>query len=143
MELEDALRCLPLFAGMERKDLRDLARTMHLVRYSPGQEVLTEGKTAEFGDMGVVLSGCLRVVRANGEALGTIMPGEFFGEMAVVDNLPRSATVIATEPTEAATLKPWNLRSAIRASPEIAIHLLGTLSKRLREARETASEGPA
>ena len=139
MDLEDALSQIPMFASLDRKHLRELSRVMHAEHFPAGNEVLREGQSGMFGEMGIVLNGLLRVTRGDGETLGHVGPGQFFGEMAVVDSLPRSATLIAEEPTDAAVMKAWHLKAVIREHPEIAMELLNTLSKRLRDAEARAA----
>ena len=142
MNLEQSLAELPLFAGVDKKTLRQIARTMREVHYDRGHTVILEDMAGIHGGMGIVLRGLLQVQRG-GEVIGRIQPGEFFGEMALVDQQPRSASVIAEQPTDAATLSAWHLRGLIQANPDIAIHMLRTLSTRLREARAAqSSEAP-
>jgi CRP-like cAMP-binding protein len=66
--------------------------------------------------------------------LGTYGPGSVLGEMALLDDLPRSATVTAVDDVTAVLLPVWEFRTAIRSHPEIALKLLGVLSRRLRKA---------
>jgi CRP-like cAMP-binding protein len=134
MDLEESLAQLPLFTGIDKKSLRQIAKSMKQVHYERGHTVIQENMAGIHGGMGIVLHGLLQVQRG-GQVIGHIQPGEFFGEMALVDQQPRSASVIAEAPTDAATISAWHLRGLIQANPEIAIHMLRTLSTRLREAR--------
>lgn len=95
------------------------------------------------GDMGVGLyvlkSGKVRIVQANHpdkaeEVLGTAEPGAVLGEMALLDDLPRSASVIAAEDSSALLLPVWEFRTTLRKNPDIALKLLAALSRRLRKA---------
>ncbi len=135
MDLEAQLRRIETFHHMNADSLHRVAAAMQLVRMAPGEVIMAEGQSGKFGDVGLLLSGELRVEQADGTSLGRILPGEFFGEMAVVDELPRSATVTAAEVSEAATIKSWQLRTLIAANPDVAMSLLSGLSRRLREAR--------
>ncbi|HZT95983.1 MAG TPA: cyclic nucleotide-binding domain-containing protein [Chloroflexota bacterium] len=132
MNLEDALANVALFQGLDRKDLRKLSKRMRVVKYNPEHVVIEQG-SGGYGGMGVVLQGSCRVVRDQDQVIGHIGPGQVFGEMSLIDDRPRSATVIADEPTEAAELSAWEFRAQIKESPEIALNLLKTLSHRLRE----------
>jgi CRP-like cAMP-binding protein len=100
----------------------------------------------------VVLSGRVRVVRqsANGDGAGDdgfdIVeegPGSFFGEMGVIDDLPRAATVMALEPTECGLLAKWDFQRELSADPGIALSLISVLNARIRtlEDRLTATGG--
>ncbi len=90
--------------------------------------------------MGVVLSGSLQVLNREGEAFARIGSGEVFGEMSLIDDQARSATVVAEEPTEAATLSAWDFRKELQENSEMTLSLLRTLSQRLREARGQTPE---
>lgn len=65
--------------------------------------------------------------------LGTFGRGEVIGEMSLLDDLPRTATVTAAEPTRALVIPVWDFRAALREAPEIAIKLLAVMSRRLRQ----------
>jgi CRP-like cAMP-binding protein len=132
--MEQQLRQVFLFAGLDTEHLHDLARRMIPVRYAPGDEIITEGDPGPFGGMGVVLSGMLRVFHQRDQVVGHIGPGETFGEMSLIDNRPRSATVVAETEVEAVILSPSDFREELRENPDIAIRLLRTLCDRLREA---------
>ncbi len=131
MELEEALANVSLFAGLDKKHLRNIARRMKVVNYQPEHVVIEEG-SGGYGGMGVVLSGSCKVMR-HGEAVAQIGPGQVFGEMSLIDDRPRSATVVADTPTQAAVISTSEFRAQIRENPDIAINLLKTLSTRLRE----------
>jgi CRP/FNR family cyclic AMP-dependent transcriptional regulator len=137
MELEDLERHLRqafLFSGLDREHLHELARRMIPVQYAPGDEIITEGDPGPFGGMGVVLSGSLKVLHQRDQVVGHIQAGEIFGEMSLIDNRPRSATVVAETEVEAAILSPGDFRQELGENPDIAIRLLGMLCDRLREA---------
>ncbi len=85
----------------------------------------------------VVLSGAVRIER-DGEGGGPVVVSEAgedrsFGEMGLIDDEPRSATVIATEPTECALLAKWDFQKELREDPDIALALLPVLNERIRQ----------
>jgi CRP-like cAMP-binding protein len=86
--------------------------------------------------MGIVVSGRLKVVRGGDQVIAHLGAGDIFGEMSLIDEQPRSATVIAEEPSDVALLSPRDFRSAIAEHPDIAMRVLNVLSRRLREARQ-------
>jgi CRP/FNR family transcriptional regulator, cyclic AMP receptor protein len=133
--LMQVLAGLPLFSSVDEGHLRSLSRDMRTEHLDAGTVVLREGQSAAFGDVGIVLRGSLEVRRDDVGHLGVIGPGEFFGEMAALDGGVRSATLVATEGTDVALLKEWNLRSVLHENPELAVQLLIAMSERLREAR--------
>jgi CRP/FNR family cyclic AMP-dependent transcriptional regulator len=82
-----------------------------------------------------VLSGRVEIVRDD-QSLGAFGPGDFFGEMSLLDQAPRSATIRAIEPTVCLMLSSWDFKAVIERHPSIAIKLLEVLSRRLRVADE-------
>src|SRR5688572_27454 len=99
------------------------------------------------GDSGVgvfiVRSGRAEVLQKRGGEmvkLGDLGPGDFFGEMALLDEFPRSATVRAVEPTTCLGLTRWHFRGILESHPQIALGILPVLTKRLRSAERAAAE---
>lgn len=127
--LVDSLRAVPLFAELSKKDLQTLADSMHERRFTAGDEVVLEGR----GGVGffVVLYGHARVT-VHGEDRGIIGPGEYFGEMAVIDGGDRSATVRAEDDLRCGAMTAWNFRPFVREHPDVTWSLLTTLVKRVR-----------
>jgi CRP-like cAMP-binding protein len=95
----------------------------------------------------VVLKGRVRIEQEVGESrlpLREMGAGGFFGEMGLIDDMPRSATVVAVEPTECALLAKWDFRNELREDPDIALALLPILCQRIRELEAArAAEQPA
>jgi CRP/FNR family cyclic AMP-dependent transcriptional regulator len=94
------------------------------------------GRTiARQGDIGnglfLIETGMVRVVR-DGETVATLGPGEWFGELAVLDRGPRTASVIAEVPTTCLAIAAWDVERLLRAEPDLAIGLLRTLASRVR-----------
>lgn len=135
-DLEQALSNSFLFEGVEDSYLQELTRRMLGVHYGPGNTLIVEGQAGHYGGMGVVVNGSLKVVRGGDQAIAHLGPGDIFGEMSLIDEQPRSASVIAEEPSDVALLSPRDFRAAIAENPDIAMRVLYVLSKRLREARQ-------
>ncbi|HZU14746.1 MAG TPA: cyclic nucleotide-binding domain-containing protein [Chloroflexota bacterium] len=141
MNLEDSLVHVDLFAGMDRKHLRKLAEKMKVVTYAPGDTVMRSGTAPPRGglaNMGVVLKGALDVEGPDGQSVARIGPGQVFGEMALLDDSERSATIVAVEPTEAALLSAFNFRRELETNQAFTLNMLKVLVQRIREARSTA-----
>lgn len=136
IELEQALARSFLFDGMEDTYLQALARRMLSVHYAPGNTLIVEGQAGHYGGMGIVVGGSLKVVRGGDHVITHLGAGEIFGEMSLIDDQPRSASVIAEEPSDVALLTPRDFRAAIAEHPDIALRVLSVLAKRLREARQ-------
>ena len=99
------------------------------------------------GDTGVgafiIRSGKVDIVqeRDRGETkLGTLGPGDVFGEMALLDEFPRSATARAAEPTTCLGIQRWHFRGILESHPQIALKLLPILTRRIRQAEGTLPE---
>ncbi len=135
-DLEQALSKSFLFDGLEDTYLQELARRMLPVHYGPGNTLIVEGQTGHYGGMGIVVSGSLKVVRGGEQVIAHLGAGDIFGEMSLIDEQPRSATVVADESSDVALLSLRDFRAAIAQNPDIAMRVLNVLSKRLREARQ-------
>lgn len=123
------LQEVPLFDGLPKRHLRRIARLAHVRRFVSGSVIVRAGDagTAFY----VVLDGTARVVPRTGRArrLGA---GSFFGEMALLDDAPRSAGVIADGEVLTLTIGRSSFRKLLRAEPALAEALLRTLAARLR-----------
>jgi CRP/FNR family cyclic AMP-dependent transcriptional regulator len=135
MSIEDTLAQVPLFSQLSRWALRRLARGTVSRHFSKGDVIVREGETAVA--FYFVLSGSVEVVKqaegANPLVQGILGPGDFFGEMALIDDYPRSATVRALEDTECLEMWRWDFRYELHRSPSIAVEMLPDLSRRLRQ----------
>jgi len=129
----ESLRDVPLFSDIEGRDLKRLADSMKEQSFSAGDEVVAEGK----GGVGffVILEGTARVTRG-GEELGTLGPGDYFGEMALIDGEDRVASVHAETGLRCASMTTWNFRPFVKGHPDVAWALLTALTKRVRAAQQ-------
>jgi CRP/FNR family cyclic AMP-dependent transcriptional regulator len=125
---------VPLFADLSVRELRHVAAIAKLNHYAEG-DVLVEENTpgARFF---VVQSGSARVVR-NGRTVARRGPGDYFGELAVLDGGPRTASVVATSPLEVWSIAGFHFRALLTEHPKIATKLLTSLAARLREAERS------
>ncbi|MCC6526844.1 MAG: cyclic nucleotide-binding domain-containing protein [Polyangiaceae bacterium] len=131
------LRTAPVFAKLRSEDLAPLARIAEVERYQPGEPVFVEG---EMGDALFVLVRGKIAISHGGEALATLGPGEAFGEMAVLDEAPRSASARAAEEVEVLRIGSEAFYEVLHEHAEIAEGVIRMLSQRLRETNE-ALEG--
>ena len=125
----DRLRAVPLFSGCNDKHLEFIATRVDEVDVNAGRVLTEEGQSG--GEFFIVVSGEAEVKRA-AKAVDTIRAGDFFGEIALLDNGPRTATVTATSPMRLLVLSPRQFQDVLHSEPEIAITLLHTVTKRLR-----------
>lgn len=133
----ELLRQVRLFQGLSRKDLATVARAAKEVSYAAGRDITTQGR----GGTGfhVIVEGAANVI-INGRTQQRLGPGDHFGEIAVIDGGPRSATVTAESEVRTLALTTWEFRPLLQENPHIAIKLLEQLARWLREAqRDPAS----
>lgn len=132
--VQRTLAAAPLFKRLREAQLARLARMATIRSYEPDTIIVRQGDTSMA--FYVVLSGRARVQRDGGQdsvEVTELGAGDSFGEMGLIDDLPRAATVIALEPTECALLAKWDFENELRDDPEIALALLPVLTQRIRE----------
>jgi len=127
----EALRQVPLFDNLDEKDLDQLARQMHERRFPEGAEVTTEGAT---GAGFFVIAEGNADVSIGGEHRTTLGPGDHFGEVALIDDGVRSASIRAATDLLCYGLTPWEFRPFVEDHPQVAWALLETLARRSRQA---------
>jgi CRP/FNR family cyclic AMP-dependent transcriptional regulator len=127
----EALRGVPLFSELDEKDLDLLARQMHERRFPEGAEVTTEGAT---GAGFFVIAEGNADVSIGGEHRATLGPGDHFGEVALIDDGVRSASIMAATDLLCYGLTPWEFRPFVEDHPQVAWALLETFARRAREA---------
>jgi CRP-like cAMP-binding protein len=126
----DTLRSVSLFAGCTKKELASIARICTEVRFAEG-DVLT--KQGAIGKECFVIADGEAEVRIDERSVARLGPGQFAGEMSLLDGGPRTATVTALTPITAFAVSPGEFRSMLDTGP-VARKLLTVLAGRLREA---------
>jgi CRP-like cAMP-binding protein len=124
------VRKVPIFQELRDDFLVRLAAIMEELSFSAKQPIFTQGE--EGRSLYVLVSGRVRVHMGNRE-LARLEQGACFGEMAVLDAEPRSASVTTLEPCECLMLTQQQLYEAIEETPDIAINVIRLLSRRIRE----------
>ena len=124
-----------LFTGVGPTDLAALADRAVEVEFPADRVIARQGEigTGFF----VVVEGSARVVR-DGEELAVLGPGQFFGELSVLDGKPRNAQVIAVGPTTCLALASWDFEAVLLDEPRVALAILRGLASRLRDLTEAA-----
>lgn len=125
----ERLRRVPLFAACTDKQLQFIAGRVEELDLAAGSVLCREGLSG--GDFFILLSGRAEVSAA-GTTLRELGAGEFFGEIALLDNGPRTATVTVTQQTRALVLGPAQFRDVLHQNAEIAVSMLYAVVKRLR-----------
>jgi signal transduction histidine kinase len=140
-ETAEFLRTLPLFSGLGEEDLARLARSAVCRTIPEGATAMCEGDRAD--GLYIVRRGELEVSRREGErqvVLGVALPGAFVGEMALVDDTPRSATARALVETDLVIIGPAEFRGLLQAAPDAALTVLRTILHRLRDTESSLQQ---
>jgi CRP-like cAMP-binding protein len=124
---EATLRQLHVFDGLSRKQRRLLASRADELEVSPGKMLCSKGETAH--QFFVIEDGTAKVVR-DGQYLDELGPGDFFGEMGLLDNAPRNADVVAKTPLRLMVLSGRTLRDLEREAPGFARRLSRSVEQR-------------
>ena len=137
-ETAELLSRVEVFAGLEPKELDQVAQVAVPRRYDRGEVVFREGDSGD--TCFVVKSGAVSVMREHQDgrviALAELRAGAMFGELAMFGGETRSATVETLEPTHAVALLAGDMRRLLRQHPDIAVKMLAALAERLRLANE-------
>lgn len=133
------LQNVPLFRNLNNRHLDHLARRVVERQYASGQPIVTQGHGGE--GFFVIVSGKAEAFRhrADGEkvTVNTFGPTDFFGELALLDDGLRTASVVATEPTKCLALTRWDFLAALRDDAEMSVIILQELAKRFRRALDS------
>ena len=126
---------VPLFAELSDRDVKNLSQSFKERDFSAGDVIAAEGMRG----VGFFVIEAGEVVYAvDGEETGRGGPGDFFGEIALIDDGPRSATVTAATDVSAYGLTSWDFRPIVEENAAIAWQLLQALAKRLRAAQRSS-----
>jgi CRP-like cAMP-binding protein len=120
-----------LFNGLPRKELGAIAGEFREVHHPAGKEVMVRGSNG-VGFM-VILEG-EATIETPGGGTKRLRPGDYFGEMALLDHQGRSTSVTAATDLKLAALPEWSFKTFLEAHPEVSYRLLEGLSRRIREA---------
>ncbi len=130
------LRNIPLFSGLDESELERLSKVAMRRRAARGEQVVRAGEDAE--TLIVMLTGRAKVTNFDEEGreiiLAWLSPGEFFGEMGLIDGSPRSANVVAVEPCELLILGKHEFQRCMQDNFQVVQKLMQILVRRLREA---------
>lgn len=125
----DQLKAIPLFSYCSRKELQKVAAHCTEVRAERGRRLVRQGEAGD--EFFVVVAGRGEVTR-EGVVVDTVGPGDFFGELAILDRAPRNATVTATEPMDLLVFSRSDFEAALFGAPLMTRKLLAGMASRLR-----------
>jgi CRP/FNR family cyclic AMP-dependent transcriptional regulator len=131
----DALARCPFFAGLSRSELLELAKVSEDMEVEEGKVLTREGKSGS--EFFVIVDGEVSVTK-NGQEIRTLGPGDFFGEIALLEDTPRTATVFAKSPLRFFVLTRQSFRSLLAHQPELERKVLAALEERVRATSESS-----
>jgi CRP/FNR family transcriptional regulator, cyclic AMP receptor protein len=133
----DLLHRVPLFAELKPKELEKLTSSFKERTFAEGEDVASEGETSGGGRFFVIESG-EAIVSVHGEERGRLGPGDYFGDVAMIDRGERTATIHAATDLKCYSLTFWDFRPLVESDARIAWPLLQVMAKRLRAAESEA-----
>lgn len=138
MNIPALLKTVSLFSNLSKSDLENIAEYCVERSFEKGEMIVKQGNNGI--GLYIIVSGRVKVIKqiASGEKMDIteLGPGEFFGEITVLDNAPRTASVLAVENSTCLVLTAWEFKSQLVVHPEIALKILPVLVKRFRETNE-------
>jgi CRP-like cAMP-binding protein len=130
---------VPLFEGLSQRDLRRIAELAEEVWFPPGKLVIEEGKPPLA--FYVILDGQARVVRGPRRKLLRLLgPGDYFGELSLIDGHPRSASIVADSSLDTIRLKRSAFRTMLRSEPDVALRIMEGMTALVRDLQHDAAE---
>jgi len=131
----DSLSRVPLLAGIGRRELKRLVDRMSERTFTEGEVAVEEGR----GGAGFwLIQDGSATVSIGGEIIRTLGSGDYFGEIALLDDGPRTATVTAGTDLRCLGMATWEFRPFVLEHPDVALTMLQALARRLREAESRA-----
>jgi CRP-like cAMP-binding protein len=124
----DLIKGVPLFADCSKKELAEVAGIADEIDLREGKELTTQGKPGR--EFFVLVEGGADV-RKGSRRINQLGPGDFFGEISLVRQTPRTATVVATSPVRALVITDRSFRTLLQHSPEIQGKVMSALAARL------------
>ena len=138
-EIVGFLSRVPLFSGLKKRQVESLAKRFVEREYGPETAIVTQGRGGE--GLFLIVAGHTDVIRerADGEKVqvNAFGPSDFFGELALLDDGPRTASVTTTEPTKCLVLTRWDFYGALREDVDMSIAILQEMARRFRVALDS------
>jgi CRP-like cAMP-binding protein len=135
-KLETVLAYVPLFQGLSKREIRKIASICDVGDYMAGASIVKQGDPGDA--FYVVLKGQAKVT-TNGRFIGRLVPGDQFGEIAVLDGGERTATVQSETPMTLVILKRKDLLKALRNDADLSLHMMTELAKMIRRVTKSST----
>lgn len=136
-ELAKRLKKISILGALSDAQLKTLAKWTEVVAFEKGETVVKRGDRGN--GLYLILDGAADVRRGS-RSLARLGAGQFFGEMSLFDNLPRSADVVAMQPSKMAVLQKYEFWGFAASQPGVVLNVLEEMSRRLRAADEALAE---
>jgi CRP/FNR family cyclic AMP-dependent transcriptional regulator len=133
----DSLAQVPLFAGLPPRHLKRVGDLTDEVRFMEGATVVRQGDAGD--TFYVILEGEAKVAGPSGRVVNRLRPGEFFGEISLLDGGPRTASVVAETPLKMLSLSRSSLLRLVQREPAVGVRLLAHVARMLRRLERSAS----
>ena len=133
----DSLGQVPLFAGLPPRHLKRVGDLTEEVRFMEGATVVRQGDAGD--TFFVILEGEAKVAGPSGRVVNRLRPGEYFGEISLLDGGPRTASVVAETPLTMLALSRSALLRVVQREPAVGVRLLGHVAMMLRRLERSAS----
>jgi bacteriocin-like protein len=129
--IDERLRQVPMFKELSNKQLSQISGLMTRIERPSGTVLIDEGRAGH--EFFIVLEGEVEV-RHGDQLLATRGPGDYFGEIALLDNRPRTATVVVTQPVVVEVLSRQEFASLLAQAPELSQEIMATMARRVGDA---------
>jgi len=140
----DYLGAISMFSHLKNRDLRRIAKLSRQQRFNKGDVIIQQGE--QDGRFFIILTGEVEVIKnfdsKNERSFGTLGPRSYFGEMALIGDYVRSASVVAKKETKVLYVDQWDLREEILKHPMLAIELLQLFSLRINALNKSIGNFP-
>jgi len=133
--LEDVLALVPMFQGLSRRQLRAVTARCEVADFMADHSIVRKGDKGDA--FYVVLTGQAKVMSGR-KFITRLLPGDHFGEIAVIDGGPRTASVISETPMTLLVLTQKDFRQVMKDDPTLAFHMLTALARMFRRVNEAA-----
>ena len=132
----ELIKAVPIFSACTQKELRGIATSGKEVEFEAGRTICEEGQTGV--GMHVIIAGEVKVMVGD-RTRRRLGPGAFFGEIALLDGGPRTASVVAETPVHTFAITSWNFRAVLKSHPSLPLKMLEEVASRLRENERSLS----
>ena len=133
---QELIKQVPLFSDLDKRELQGLASSMKERNFDVGDTIAVEGQS---GVGFFIIDEGEATISVKGEDLNTLGHGDYFGEVALIDDGARTATITAKSPLKCYGITSWEFKPLVEANADLAWKMLQTMAKQLRAAQQAAA----